>query len=103
MERTLRKFISHEEMRAETSPSTNNKLSILPPSQVDVIFAVSAVSFEEAWRDSVPGQTGDGIPVRYISLEHLIRNRTAAGRLQDLADAAALENSRAANAMSDKS
>jgi hypothetical protein len=32
-----------------------------PPSQIDIIFAISAVSFEEAWQDSVPGQTGDGI------------------------------------------
>jgi hypothetical protein len=69
----------------------------LPPSQIDVIFAISAVSFEEAWRDSVPGQTGEGIPVRYISLEHFIRNKIAAGRLQDLADAAALEAARDAN------
>ena len=52
----------------------------LTPSQVDVIFAISAVSFDEAWKDSVPGQTGDGIPVRYISLEHLIRNKVAAVR-----------------------
>ena len=74
----------------------------LPPSQIDVIFAISAVSFEEAWRDSVPGQTGDGTEVRYISLEHLIRNKRAAGHLQDFADAAALENSRAANAKTDQ-
>jgi hypothetical protein len=73
----------------------------LPPSQIDVIFAISAVTFEEAWRESVPGQTGDGTEVRYISLEHLIRNKRAAGRLQDLADAAALEAARAANAKSD--
>jgi hypothetical protein len=69
----------------------------LPPSQVDIMFAISAVSFEEAWRDSVPGETGDGIAVRYISFEHLIRNKEAAGRLQDLADAAALRASRLAN------
>jgi len=72
-----------------------------PPSQIDLIFAISAVSFEEAWRDSVPGQTGDGIPVRYISLEHFIRNKEAAGRLQDLADAAALKASIAANSKRD--
>jgi hypothetical protein len=74
-----------------------------PPSQIDVLFAISAVSFEEAWKDSVPGQTGDGIAVRYISLEHLIRNKEAAGRLQDLADAAALKASKIANANPEKS
>jgi hypothetical protein len=74
-----------------------------PPSQIDIIFAISAVSFEEAWRDSVPGQTGDGIPVRYISLEHFIRNKEAAGRLRDLADAAAVKAAIAANKKLDES
>jgi len=69
----------------------------LPPSQIDIIFAISAVSFEDAWRDSISGETGEGIAVRYISLEHLIRNKLAAGRLQDLADAAALKASIEAN------
>ena len=60
------------------------------------------MSFDEAWQDSVQGMTGDGIPVRYISLEHLIRNKVAAGRLQDLADAAALQAAQAANEKLDK-
>lgn len=72
------------------------------PSQIDILLAISAVSFEEAWEQSVPGSTGDGIPVRYISLEHLIRNKLAAGRLQDLADADALVKARAANAETEK-
>jgi hypothetical protein len=69
----------------------------LPPSQIDIIFAISALTFEEAWSESVPGTTGDDIPVRYISLEHLIKNKAAAGRLQDLADVAALKAARKAN------
>jgi hypothetical protein len=72
-----------------------------PPSQVDLIFAISAVTFEEAWRDSVPGSTGDGIPVRYISRDHLILNKTVAGRLQDLADVAALQAAIEANRYSE--
>ena len=60
------------------------------PSQIDVILAMSALTFEEAWADSVPGFVEDGIPVRFISREHLIRNKTAAGRLKDLADVEAL-------------
>lgn len=68
-----------------------------PPSQIDVILAISAVSFEEAWRDSVPGRTNEGIEVRYLSLEHMIRNKLAAGRLRDLADAEALQRSLADN------
>lgn len=62
----------------------------VPPSQIDLIFAISAVSFEEAWRESLEGTTGEGIPVRYISAAHFIRNKVAAGRLQDLADADAV-------------
>lgn len=50
----------------------------------------------------MPGTTGDGVPVRYLSLEHLIRNKVAAGRLQDLADAAALKAALAANADAEK-
>lgn len=68
-----------------------------PPSQVDILFAISALTFEEAWRDSIPDVTGDGIPVRYISRDHLILNKTVAGRLQDLADVAALKASAKAN------
>ena len=68
-----------------------------PPSQVDILFAISALTFEEAWRDSVSSATGDGIPVRYISRDHLILNKTVAGRLQDLADVAALKASIEAN------
>lgn len=68
-----------------------------PPSQIDLMFAISAVTFDEAWNQSVPGTTGDGIPVHYISLEHLIKNKTAAGRLRDLADVAALRAAIKAN------
>jgi hypothetical protein len=73
----------------------------VPPSQIDIILAISAVSFDEAWRDSIVGSTGDQIPVRYISLDHLIRNKLAAGRLQDLADADALVRARKAIADSE--
>jgi len=68
-----------------------------PPSRIDVLLAIDAVSFEEAWKYSVPGLTGDGIEVRYLAMEHLIRNKLAIGRLQDLADVEALRASQAAN------
>ncbi len=55
------------------------------------------MSFDAAWQDSLAGQTGDGIPVRYISLEHLIKNKEAAGRLRDLADVEALRAAIEAN------
>lgn len=66
----------------------------LPPSQIDILLALSALTFEEAWGESVPGVLADGIAVHFLSLEHLIRNKRAAGRLQDLADVEALEKAR---------
>jgi len=68
-----------------------------PPQQIDLLFAISAVSFEEAWNDNLEGTMFDGIPVRYLSADHFIRNKTAARRLQDLADVAAVLASRKAN------
>ncbi len=32
-----------------------------PPSRVDVLLAIDALSFDEAWKNSVTGITGDGI------------------------------------------
>ena len=68
-----------------------------PPYAIDIIFAISGVSFEEAWANSIEGVTTEGIPVRYLSAEHFMRNKTAAGRLQDLADVAAVRASKLAN------
>jgi hypothetical protein len=72
-----------------------------PPYEIDILFAVSALSFDEAWTESTEGFTDEGIPVRYLSSDHFIRNKTAVGRLQDLADVAAVLASRKANSTSD--
>jgi hypothetical protein len=48
------------------------------------------VAFDEAWRDRVEYVVA-GIPVRMISRAHLIANKRATGRPQDLADVARLE------------
>ena len=50
-----------------------------------VLHELSGVRFEQAWEASVRGSV-DGVPVRFISREHLIENKQAAGRLRDLAD-----------------
>lgn len=60
------------------------------PSQIDILLAISGLTFEEAWKDSIADLI-EHIPVRYISREHLIINKTAAGRLRDLADVEALQ------------
>lgn len=66
--------------------STNYFQIGVEPARIDVLHRLSGVEFEQAWEDSVPGTVED-IPVRFISLEHLIANKLASGRLRDLADA----------------
>jgi hypothetical protein len=63
-----------------------------PPLRIDLLQKIDGVTFEEAW----PKRTDafiDGIPVHVISADHLIRNKLASGRLQDLADAEAVRES----------
>ena len=66
----------------------------LPPRRIDVLTAISGVSFDEAVSEPVVGALGSA-RVRCIGLEAMIRNKRAAGRPKDLADAAALEALRA--------
>ena len=66
-----------------------------PPNQIELIFALSGgISFAEAWQESQAGVTAEGTPVRVLSADHFIRNKLAAGRLQDLADADAVRRAR---------
>jgi hypothetical protein len=62
----------------------------LPPLRIDVITTIDGVEFANAWPDRFRTIFG-GAPVFVISRHHLIANKRAAGRLQDLADAEQLE------------
>jgi hypothetical protein len=62
----------------------------VPPVAVDILQHIDGVTFEQAWRCSAEYLVDDEIPARYISAEDLITNKLASGRLQDLADAAAV-------------
>lgn len=62
----------------------------LPPLRIDVITAIDGVSFDEAWPARLMTRFADE-PTAVLSREHLIRNRRAAGRIQDLADIEWLE------------
>ena len=55
------------------------------PNRIDVMTFLSGVGFEEAWTSREQGDL-DGLSVPFISKEMLKRNKTASGRLQDLAD-----------------
>lgn len=59
------------------------------PNKVDLFTTVLGVEFGEAWRDRVRGELG-GLEVWYLSREHLIRAKRAAGRPKDIADLAML-------------
>lgn len=62
----------------------------VPPLRIDVITAIDGVEFSEAWNRKFEARFGD-VPAFVLSKSDLIKNKKAAGRLQDLADAEALE------------
>ena len=59
--------------------------------------SIDGVDFDTAWQASSE-HTVDGFTARYISAEHLIQNKLAAGRLQDLADVEAVRQAQAVKA-----
>ena len=61
-----------------------------PPVMVDILPRISGVDFEEAWRRRAEVAIDDTLTAPFISREDLIAAKLAAGRPQDLADAAAL-------------
>lgn len=62
----------------------------VPPIRINVITEIDGVTFESAWPDRVDVQLG-GTSVPVLSRHHLIANKRASGRLQDLADLKRLE------------
>lgn len=57
----------------------------LPPNRIDILFDLSGLQFESAWRRRVGATIGD-IETNFISRTDLIINKEAVGRKQDLAD-----------------
>jgi hypothetical protein len=62
----------------------------LPPRRVDVLTSISGVSFDEAWA-SRTSATVEGRTIYFIGRDMFVRNKLAAGRPKDLADAARLK------------
>ncbi len=60
------------------------------PNRIDVLTSIDGVQFEEAWPDRVEATFG-GERVPVIGRAHLILNKRAAGRPQDLLDVDTLE------------
>jgi hypothetical protein len=60
------------------------------PVRVDIMTSIDGVEFDEAWSEKLVSEYADQT-VHVLSRYHLIRNKKASGRLQDLADVEALE------------
>jgi hypothetical protein len=61
----------------------------LPPGRIDVLTALTALTFEEAWVSRLEGSLGDA-PVAFIGRDAFIRNKQATGRTRDLGDVESL-------------
>lgn len=62
----------------------------LPPNRIDILTTIDGVAFVDAWAERVMS-TVDGVTFPMISKHHLLANKRATGRPQDLADVARLE------------
>ena len=62
----------------------------VPPVRVDVMTSIDGVQFSEAWEARLETRFADQ-PVTVLSREHVIQNKRASGRAQDLADIERLE------------
>lgn len=61
-----------------------------PPVMVDILSSISGVDFDQAWQRRAEFPIDSGLNALFISREDLLASKLAAGRPQDLADAAAL-------------
>ena len=62
----------------------------LPPRRIDVLTEISGVTFDEVWESRMTAEI-DGRLIAFIGRTALLKNKRAAGRPQDLADAARLQ------------
>ena len=63
----------------------------LPPNRIDILTAISGVTFDEAWPNRLTIEQ-DSLRYHVIGKEDLIRNKRAAARPKDLVDADVLES-----------
>lgn len=61
-----------------------------PPNRIDMLTSLSGVEFSKCFASRVTEEI-DGVPVSFIDLENLKKNKKATGRHQDLADVENLE------------
>jgi hypothetical protein len=61
-----------------------------PPNRIDILTSLTGVSTEDALAGKI-GADLHGVPTFVLSKPHLIQNKRAVGRPQDIADLSALE------------
>ncbi len=72
-----------------TRAGTMFQISVAPL-RIDILTGIDGVAFDEAWVDRLTARFAD-LSVPVLSANHLIRNKRAVGRAQDLADVEWLE------------
>jgi hypothetical protein len=85
--KTLRDF-GFSELGLQPSDFLNTKNIVQlghPPNRIDLIAEVSGLDFESAYQNRTEG-VFEGVPINFISIEDLIKNKSETGRLSDLAD-----------------
>lgn len=62
------------------------------PRRIDLLTSITAISFEEAWKNRVTVEI-EGMDLPVLGRAELVRNKRAVGRTRDLADVEELEDS----------
>ena len=78
-----------------TQPETVFQIGV-EPLRIDIITSIDGVDFSAAWPDRVMSKFAQE-PAPVLSRRHLIQNKRASGRHQDLADVERLERTRSAS------
>jgi len=60
-----------------------------PPLRIDILNEIDGVEFNEAYQNKLIIDI-DGLPISYISLDDLIKNKQVSGRQRDLSDVSEL-------------
>lgn len=64
-----------------------------PPRRIDLLTSIAGVEFDAAWDERVVVDI-EGMAVPFLGRDHFVRNKRAAGRERDIADAVAVERGR---------
>ncbi len=81
------------DMEFKKEDFTNSDLVVqlgYSPNRIDIITGISGISFSEAYKNRIKSKLG-GEDVYFIAAADLLKNKEAAGRAKDIADAELLQ------------